>query len=90
MIWWLVITGYAIVGIGAAVVIAYYDRLEHRLAEREHEWGDVAPSAIGVGMLWPIFLLIAAIWGLLALVGRLIDDAVQAAVEDRAREDSDG
>lgn len=90
MIWALIITGYLVVAAGTAVVVAYQDRLEHRLAEREHDWGDIAPPVIAIGMLWPFVLVFLAVAEALAFIGRLIDDAVQAKVEDRAREDSDG
>lgn len=87
MIWALIITGYVIVAAGTAVVLEYRERLECRLAEEEHDWDDTAPTSIGLGLVWPITLLILAGYGVLAVADRLIDDAVQAEVEDRAREE---
>lgn len=86
MITTLVIVGiYVGVGIGVSLVDAYIAALEARLAQKEPLWDEDAPAAIGLGLVWPIALVIAGAWWTFKWIGRGVDDAAIAVAEDRRR-----
>lgn len=81
----IVVGAYVGIGVGVSLVTAYLTALDARLAQKDPNWDEDAPIAVGLGLLWPLALVIAGARWAVDRIGRGVDAAAIATAEDRRR-----
>lgn len=89
MIWMLIAGGYLGVGLTVGLVAAYKIRLDQRLAGDKPDWEDAGGAAFGFTLFWLPVAIIWCIAEVVAVIGRGIDTAVDAEVQERHARDRD-
>ena len=85
----LIVGGYLVIGLMVGLVAAYKIRLEQSLAGAKPDWDDAGVVAFGLTLFWLPAAVIWCIAQLVVFIGRGIDTAVDAEVEERHARDRD-